>query len=346
MMSSVYKVTEIKGKGLGCIAIVDIEKGSLILNENPQICADIEDGRGSSKWIKSVLKSFYEISKADQDEYMTLHNKFNNFQDYQNSEDFRSYKKFIDKDLECLKLEIGKIEHDPQKTKEIFMICCIYTSNNFVNGVSIKTSRFNHSCKPNAVTMQMVNGLHQVRAISKIKSGQEINLNYIDDPFCGFRNRKYRQDSLFNGWLFHCSCDLCENDVDDDVANASQTFIQDAEKFTIDRQLALKAGFPHGPLYYSLENCRKEVICYKKLYNVGKSQNIQPYSLYLILHRGFLAAAFGYQMYKADDLKIDAMNFAKTAEKFGKILGNEIVTQGNPNFYKKIYKDLVDKKGY
>ena len=57
-----------------------------------------------------------------------------------------------------------------QKTKDIFMICCIYTSNNFVNGVSIKTSRFNHSYKPNAVTMQMVNGLRQVRAISNIKS--------------------------------------------------------------------------------------------------------------------------------------------------------------------------------
>ena len=51
-------------------------------------------------------------------------------------------------------------------------------------------------------------------------------------------------------------------------------------------------------------------------------------------------------MYKAPELKIDAMNFAKAVEKFGKILGIEIVTGGNPNKYKKLYKDLVDKQGY
>ena len=97
MMSSVYKVTEIKGKGLGCIAIVDIKKGSLILDENPQICPDIKEEMLSSGWIKSLLKSFYEMSKTDQDEYMTLHNKFNNFQDYQNSEDFQNCKEIVDR---------------------------------------------------------------------------------------------------------------------------------------------------------------------------------------------------------------------------------------------------------
>ena len=63
-----------EGKGLGCVATVDIEKGSLILAENPQICA--EYGLGSQ--IKSLLKSFKRMKKADQLEYMALHNKFNN----------------------------------------------------------------------------------------------------------------------------------------------------------------------------------------------------------------------------------------------------------------------------
>ena len=297
------------------------------------------------------------MNKADQLEFMALHTKCSNFQDHQNSEDFRNYKKVIDKDLECLEFEIRKFEHDPQKAKKIIKICLIYSSNRFEdgnsdglgNGVRIKTSRFNHSCKPNAVTIRMVNDLYQVRAISKIKSGQEINLNYITDPFCGFRNRKYRQNSLFKGWIFHCACELCEDDVDD--GSAYQTFIKDAEKLTTQRQIAFEAGLPLGALYYSLENCKKEVICYKQLYKLGRSQNIQPYFLYSMLDKGFSVATFGYQMYKncpelTKDLQIDAMNFAKAAEKFGKILGTEIVTRGNPNNYKKDYKDMVDKQGY
>ena len=300
------------------------------------------------------------MNKADQLEFMALHNKFSNFQDHQSSEEFQNYKKTFDNNpglnnLEYLEFEIGKFERDPQKAKEILKICCIYESNKFGdgnsdgNGVRIKTSRFNHSCKPNAVTIRMVNDLYQVRAISKIKSGQEINLNYITDPFCGFRNRKYRQNSLFKGWIFHCACELCEDDVDD--GSAYQTFIKDAEKLTTQRQIAFEAGLPLGALYYSLENCRKEVFCYKQLYKLGRSKNIQPYFLYSILDKGFSVATFGYQMYKncpelTEDLKMDAMNFAKAAEKFGKILGIEIVTRGNPNNYKKDYKDMVDKQGY
>ena len=118
-MSSLYKVTKIEGKGLGCVAVSDIKKGSLILIVNPQLCVETEETEGSSIWIKSLLKSFYQMNLADQHEFMTLYNKFNNFQDHQNSEDFQNCKENVDKTLEYIKLEIGKIEHDPQKTKEI-----------------------------------------------------------------------------------------------------------------------------------------------------------------------------------------------------------------------------------
>ena len=75
-MSSLYKVTEIEGKGLGCVAISDIKKGSMILKENPQLYVESEEIKWSSGWIKSLMTSFNEMIETDQHEYMKLHNKF------------------------------------------------------------------------------------------------------------------------------------------------------------------------------------------------------------------------------------------------------------------------------
>ena len=65
-----------------------------------------------------------------------------------------------------------------------------------------------------------------------------------------------------------------------------------------------------------------------------------------MLEQGFGATTTGYQLYKSTDLKIDAMNFSKAAEKFGNILGNDFVTQGNSFSYKQYYQERIDKAGY
>ena len=123
-----------------------------------------------------------------------------------------------------------------------------------------------------------------------------------------------------NEQVFLCSCDLCENDFDIDT-EAFEAFIQEAEKLIIKRLSAIKAGISLRARYYSLENCRKEIVCYKQLYKVGKDKKIQPFFLWRMLDQGFGAATTGYQLYKSTDLNIDAMNFSKAAEKFGNILG-------------------------
>ena len=341
-MASIYKVIEIEGKGLGCVAAVDIEKGSLILTENPQICGNTEEKEGNSKWIKSLLKSLKRMKKADQHEYMALHNKYNNFQDSQNveyhGEQIELLRGIMERDIKNWKLEICKIEENPEKAAEILKICCIYSTNSFPSGVKIKTSRFNHSCEGNATTIIMLNDEHQIRAISNIKVGQEINITYNNDPFSGLRTKKFRQMSLLFKWLFMCSCDLCKNGVDID-ANDSEVLIQEAEKLAKDRKSALEAGPSRGPIYYSLEKCKTEVSLYKKMYKVGKTQKIQPLFLFRLLDRAFDTASFGYQLYKDADLKMDAVNFAKASEKFGKILGNAFVTRGKPNYWKEIYQN-------
>ena len=339
-MSSVYKVTEIEGKGLGCVATVNIEKGSLILTENPQICADTEEEEGGYGWIKSLLKSFKRLKKADQLEYMELHSKYNNLQGSQNSPDAKDIEMFkeqvMEKGVKTWKLEISKIEQNPEKAEEIFKICAIYSTNKFPGGVQIKTSRFNHSCKENATSMIMLNGEYQIRAISNIKKGKEITISYNSGPFSGFRKKEFRQMSLLMGWYFECSCDLCKTgvDIDDDEVQ-----IQEAEELANDRRSALRLGLSLGPLYHSLEKFKKEISLYKKMYKIGKIQKIQPYSLYNLLNLAFDTASGGYQLHKDADLKMEALAFAKAAEKFGNIVGEAVVTKGKPNYWKEIYEN-------
>ena len=318
-MSSLYKVTEIEGKGLGCVAISDIKKGSLILKENPQLCVESEEIKWSSGWIKSLMTSFNEMIETDKHEYMKLHNKFNNFQNFQNTDFIRNCKEIHDTIIEDVKLEIGKIEQNPEKAEEIFQIWAIYSTNSFPSGLHIKTSRINHSCEENAISIIMLNGEHQIRAISNIKAGKEICINYNRDLFSAFRKKQFRQMSLLMGWFFECSCDLCTNGVDIDN---DEVQIEEAEELTNDRRSAIQAGLSLGHLFYSLEKCKKEISLYKKMYKIGKTQKIQPYFLYVLLKRGaFATARFGYQLYKDTDLKMDAENFAKEAERFGKYLG-------------------------
>ena len=283
------------------------------------------------------------MKKADQLEYMALHNKWNNVQDPQNVEYPVEQiellrEKIVETDIKAWKLEIVKIEQNPEKAEEILKICCIYATNSFPSGVKIKSSRFNHSCERNATAIIMLNGEHQIRAISKIKAGEEINISYNTDPFSVFRNKKFRQTALLVKWFFMCSCELCENNVDINT-DASELLIHEAEKLANDRRSALEAGMSLRPLYYSLEKCKKEVGLYKEIYKMGKTQKIKPYFLYNLLYRAFETATFGYLWYKDADLKMDAMNFAKAAEKFGKFVGDAVVFRGKPNYWKEIYQD-------
>ena len=76
------------------------------------------------------------------------------------------------------------------------------------------------------------------------------------------------------------------------------------------------------------------------MYKDGKTNKIQTYFLFNVIKRAFDTASFGYQMYKAADLKVETEIFAKAAKKFGKYLGNEIVNEGDPNFWKNRYQNF------
>ena len=111
MENPLYKVVKIQGKGLGCMALQDIEKGTLILEETPQCVATFQNNSDGSIQVnpKSLIQSFGCMSKSDQDEYLKLYNAY----------------------------------ADCQGFSDVFGI---YKTNAFPTGVGIKASRFNHSC--------------------------------------------------------------------------------------------------------------------------------------------------------------------------------------------------------
>ena len=78
---------------------------------------------------------------------------------------------FVLKNLEKLADFLRK-NNDP--AEKIFKVFEIFKSNNFNGEIRIKTSRFNHSCRPNAAVLNPA----EVRAMTKINAGEEITISY------------------------------------------------------------------------------------------------------------------------------------------------------------------------
>ena len=210
---------------------------------------------------------------------------------------------------------------------EINKIVGIYAGNNFRNGLSIKTSRLNHSCKPNAVNSYAVNSeFNEVRAICNIKAGQEITISYKEgDGLFGLKTTQNRQ-KILQDWGFTCVCEFCQ-ESDDDERTTIQSEIQELIR-------ELENLRPETP-----EKCRKMIDTYKQLYKLGKMMKAPPLCLYTVLQKGYETSRYGYRVYRftendhnSGEFKKDCIVFSKAAEAFGKLLGKELV---RPDLWKK-----------
>ena len=179
-MATVYKVVDIEGKGLGCVALTEIKRGALILNETPQIQSsgktlyEASQTGQVTEWIKSLLKSFNHLNEADQLEFMTLCNNYD-FQELPFCKkriitemivgEKSQEQDFVETLVKTINSQIDKIEKDPKKAEKVLKICKIFFTNCYSSGVPMKTSRFNHSCRPNATPFSTPSGQNQIRAV-------------------------------------------------------------------------------------------------------------------------------------------------------------------------------------
>ena len=145
-MNGIYKVVQIKRKGLGCIATQDIKRKTLILKEEAQIETPNRNPR-NKEHAKEMVKANIEIavgcmSKKDKEEFEKLHDNF----EAALPEEFKEM-------LEKFKALNGKKVALQIEGVEVDYTWRIYMSNAYTcdHSLRIKMSRFNHSCRPNAV---------------------------------------------------------------------------------------------------------------------------------------------------------------------------------------------------
>ena len=322
-MTQVFEVKKIDGKGLGWVANKDIKRGSVIFSENPQLELSLEQKDAKSmeinfnpNWVEKVMSSFNRMNKTDQDEYMKLSNSFDNIQFL-----IPQHRMILQKEIENRKTVISSKEPDKNKVEEILKILDICETNSYPQGVYIKISRLNHSCRPNAMFCEGSKSFEsRIRAASKINAGEEITISYVPTTV-KHMNRKERQKWLLKWRQFVCRCNFCQHNAEDEKDFALYELFHRAEQLKKDHFDSDSVPLP-VPFY------RQGVDLYKGLYKLGREKNISPSVLFHYLQDGF---NFGYQGFLIsngnvkEQFKTDSEKFAETAEKFHKILANDAV---------------------
>ena len=327
-----YYLMEIPGKGFGAIAKKDIKIGTLILKERPQI---FDDGsqihlkgnewleKGIPDWIKSVMASYGQMRKMDQEEFLKLDNKIQ-------KHDLSSEKGY-DKIHKKLKTVIGQTfqgaEYDQAK---ILSIAEIFCSNLWhgkrgirpsVSYVEIHASRFNHSCNPNSRVFTECE-YFLVRAIRDIKVGEEITNAYKWQGII-MKGREERQKFARDCMNFICMCELClveDTKKDAEIFNGFQKLKKDAQ------DLNWRCQWRRFMDYSITKDVSKEVTCYKKMYIIAKKQNVSLNYLYReVLLKGLAASIKGCENAKSqkdkEKFKKDFKKFSEDAKSIDDLLG-------------------------
>jgi len=122
-----------------------------------------------------LMSAFDQMSKNDQEEYLKLYNSFDHIQSLpaQKHADLKE-------DLEMRRKILNSIEENSEKVEKMMKIFCIYQSNVTINGVYIKKSRLNHSCRPNSEVYceSDVSKPLNVKTLFTIRAGEEITISY------------------------------------------------------------------------------------------------------------------------------------------------------------------------
>ena len=294
--TTLYSVSAIEGKGLGCVAETKIRKGTLILKEIPCFHHDCGDSV-DKEFFDDLFHGYGTLSAEQKEKYLSLSNCFSNGNVSHSSAS------------KLNKLQIY-LEENPINlpVEEARLVYQISHTNSFYNGVCLEMSKFNHSCIPNAEYFWNEDTkTRDLRAIKKIEKGAEITVNYM---YIGtsIYTRDERRNYLFENYNFHCNCigcDLTEEELNtqDKMCQEYRTIV--AHKEDQKRLKKLMNNF----------DTSSEVDDLKSLYKLAKDLKIVKHWIILqVIVEGFDAACQGYLTTalktKRDSFKKNITSFA------------------------------------
>jgi len=297
-MSEYYKVVEIPGKGLGCVAVKKIQPGTVILTGEPDVIAqgDISPiwTSPSKKLIESLMSSFKSLSQTNQEEYLSLHNQW--VEELREKSD-----KILPKDL-----ILGMNQDEKQKILKVYGI---YKTNTRKDGLSLKGSRFNHSCGSNAAYIWGERTqCFKISVVFEIEIGEEISINYAPKSLF-MKNFQTRQTALSRVWGFKCSCNIC---VDESQNNADDLYEEFAK---------LRQEFPpyDGEVeFVSFTSTQRKIAAIRKMKSLVLKKKSSRIKLCTITEDGLFAATAGYIHAKREGNRTLIREFQNEAENFAK----------------------------
>lgn len=174
------RLEDVVGKGKGLVATRAIARGELILKERP-VLRRPDIAVAGAREIEELNREFTRLPPEQQAAIMEL------------------------ADNSKLGLLAGK------SLIGIFVTNCLGLGSDATeNGLFLTISRFNHSCRSNAIfSWSDSNQIESVYAVQDIPVGTEITVSYIRDQFMTVQER---QQYLHRVYSFDCTCDLCTLD--------------------------------------------------------------------------------------------------------------------------------------
>ena len=140
MESKLYIVTEIVEKDLGCVALKEIKRGTLILREKPCFLQnpDLEDL--DKDYFDDIFQGYETMDSHQKDKFLELANAYEHIERTNNYHNDKT------------KISLNHLKEHPKPYPEgvALKVIQITETNRFHNGVFLEMSRFNHSCVSNA----------------------------------------------------------------------------------------------------------------------------------------------------------------------------------------------------